>query len=381
MKKSILYLTTRPISPPWSEASKNIAYELARKINNFDIIVLTRNNTSKTIDLADSVQQAPVYGNEKFSFSTAIKVFLLLIRKGDIGLIHQISNPSLFKSRLIKFFTKTRKIKVIKTLPTMKVLDGEPKKLRKALDADIVITYSKFSDRKLKNIGVKNTRMIYPGINLNKYSPRKISRKTMKSYGLKQGDFVITFPGEYLRLGSIDAIYEAVLNLSANHKISSFKFIFACRIRSNDDQIKKTQLISLFESRGVMSSVVFIDLVDDMPSLFNASDLIIYPVEKMIAGKFVIPLVILEAMACGKPVIVSSIPEFSELKNGNNLMIVPTGDAEALTNMIEHCYLNPESRVKTGASAQAYIRSFFDSEKIIPEYKKLYSDLLGSENA
>ena len=89
------------------------------------------------------------------------------------------------------------------------------------------------------------------------------------------------------------------------------KFLFACRIKNDADAKKKELVKRKLKEAGALNSVRFSDTFSDMPKLYNLADIITFPVSNM-AGKFDVPLVIIEAYACGKPVILSDLPAFKE---------------------------------------------------------------------
>ena len=77
-----------------------------------------------------------------------------------------------------------------------------------------------------------------------------------------------------------------------------------------------------------------------MPYLYNAADVYVLPsyVEGM-------PLSVMEAMACGKHVIVTSVGNVPVLvKNGVNGIVIPPGKADQLAESIIHLTENPELR-------------------------------------
>jgi phosphatidyl-myo-inositol alpha-mannosyltransferase len=69
-------------------------------------------------------------------------------------------------------------------------------------------------------------------------------------------------------------------------------------------------------------------------------------------------IVLLEAMACGRPVVCSDIPGYREVVDPGGALLVPPGDAGELARMIAALAAEPELRRRMGASncarAQAY---------------------------
>jgi glycosyltransferase involved in cell wall biosynthesis len=70
------------------------------------------------------------------------------------------------------------------------------------------------------------------------------------------------------------------------------------------------------------------------------------------------PLVLLEAMALGKPVVATRIPGIREVvESGRTGVLVPPGDADALVATLRSLVENPELRASLGARARELVKS------------------------
>jgi len=110
---------------------------------------------------------------------------------------------------------------------------------------------------------------------------------------------------------------------------------------------------------------------EDLPYLYNACDVYVLPsyVEGM-------PLSVMEAMACGKPVIVSSVGDLPFMvENGINGIVIPPGNADMLAESIIYLAENPELRKRVG---EKNIRKMakYDWDKIAKQYYSLFSEML-----
>jgi len=89
------------------------------------------------------------------------------------------------------------------------------------------------------------------------------------------------------------------------------------------------------------------------------------------------PYVLLEAMACGTPAVVTNAGGFPELvEDGENGLLVPPGDPIALKNAVEYLLGNPLSAVEMGAKARERVRQQFDTRHIVPEMLGIYREIL-----
>jgi glycosyltransferase involved in cell wall biosynthesis len=241
--------------------------------------------------------------------------------------------------------------------------------LSKILFGDLIVTYSDFSKNKLLSMGFNNVTTIHPGIDLNTYKPVDNARKALKELNIGSGDFVITYPGEYVRLGATDLLVDIIPELAK--RIDNLKFIFACRIKNQADATKKSEVKNILESKGLMDKIIFTDTLKDMASLYNSSDVIVFPVSSM-AGKFDVPLAVIESMACAKPVIVSNLAVLNEFTNNDNALVMKEVSSGELLNIIQRLYENPSVRESVSKSAIDYVSNNFSISSVAESYERLY---------
>ncbi|HCP08800.1 MAG TPA: hypothetical protein DIT25_03325 [Candidatus Moranbacteria bacterium] len=213
-------LVTRPIAPPWDEASKNFAYFLAKNVKDIRFGLLTKGSVS---DLSDNVAQHPIYTSSSLNlkFSQKIKLLKLVSLRKEYDVLHFMLTPAKLNSWAFKNFVVNKKIKTIQTVATLREDLFSDSDFKKILFADLIITYSDHAKNKLESLGFPNVKRVYPGIDLEYYKPMKVrggSTATMevkppllKKWNINPEDFVVTYPGEYVRLGCTDDIVNMIL--------------------------------------------------------------------------------------------------------------------------------------------------------------------------
>lgn len=123
---------------------------------------------------------------------------------------------------------------------------------------------------------------------------------------------------------------------------------------------------------GLSNHVFFLGVRDDIPSLLASSD--IFVLSSDWEG---MPLVVIEAMAAGKPVIatcVGAIPEM--VTDGTTGILVPARDKQALARAILHLARNNKERQRLGETAKGRAFEEFDISRAAREYEALYLRIL-----
>jgi glycosyltransferase involved in cell wall biosynthesis len=118
--------------------------------------------------------------------------------------------------------------------------------------------------------------------------------------------------------------------------------------------------------------VTFVGATDDVVSYLRAADLLVLPSQaEGMSG------VILEAMACGLPIIATDVPGNRELlgADGTVGMLVPPGEASGLAEAMGCLAGSPERRRTLGGNARAMALERFDIQRVATEYLSLYASL------
>lgn len=372
-KHKKVLLATRPLVPPWDEASKNFAYFLGREVKNYYLTLLTARQLLK--DLPESTRQEPVFSGGRFNLKTKMELLGYLFKaRANFDITHYLFTPTKFNATLIKTFLKPTKGKTLQTAATLRDDLYSAKDLRKIFFADKVVVYTELSKKKLENLGFPNVTRVYPGIDLELYRPQAKSEDLLKQFGYSKKEFIVAYPGEYSRLGATDLIAKTFLDFFSKNPGTNVRFIFACRIKNQADTDKKQEIHKLFAEAGLLQYVTFCDTLSDMSAFYNTCDLIIFPVANL-NGKFDVPLVIIEAYACGRPVILSDLAQFQEFANRDICVTIPQNSEEQLIKSVLYLKENPKERERLSLSARRFVKDHFDIKNTAKQYEELYENL------
>ncbi len=374
MPKKVL-LATRPLVPPWDEASKNFAYFLGREVRNHELTLLT--TKEKLIGLPETVTEEPIFESNHLDLSAKLNLFRYLRKmRKNFDITHYLFTPTKQNSTLIKLLAKPTHGKTLQTIATLREDLYSPEELRSMLFADHLIVYTDLTKEKLEKLGFNNVSRIYPGIDLELYRPTGKNQNVLDTYHLSPEDCFIIYPGEYTRLGATDILTEAFIEYFTQHLESRVKFLFACRIKNEVDAKKREALRKIVTEKGLADKILFDEnnATFDMPALYNTADLVLFPVENL-RGKFDVPLVIIEAYACGKPVILSDLPQFREFTNSDICVTIPKDSKEKLLESVAYLSQNEAERMRLGEKARRFVKDHFDLKNTAKQYEEVYSSL------
>ena len=135
----------------------------------------------------------------------------------------------------------------------------------------------------------------------------------------------------------------------------------------------RASLEHLCAALQITDSVRFVGTRRDIPDLLAMMDLFVLP-----SRNEGMPISILEAMSCGKPIIATDVGSVaSVVLNGENGFIVAQDDSSMLARHIIHLLKNDSMRLAYGQRSRKMIEDSYDKHYTMTKYLKLYSQCLG----
>lgn len=129
----------------------------------------------------------------------------------------------------------------------------------------------------------------------------------------------------------------------------------------------------LVADAGLTAHFIFTDHRDDVDRLVTAMDVCV--LATFAEG---LPLVILEAMARGKPFVATSVGGIPEIiADGRTGLLVPLGDAPALARALLALLDDPARAAEIGAAGQAHVERFFGRPAFQGRVRALYEEVAG----
>lgn len=210
----------------------------------------------------------------------------------------------------------------------------------------------------LKEIFNKKAVNVGTGVDINKFHPLQSIRNRNNLKILSVG---VLFP--YRRYEDLISAVGMVLkrNFNISVTIVGNPILYPAYAQRLHFLVKRKRLIDYIQ---------FIDSVNEQKiiELYQGHDIFIWPCDRNTYG-----LAVIEAMACGLPVIVSNTTGVAEiLEENKTALIIPPQRPDLLADKIIFLINNPEKRIKIGKNAREFVENNLTWENFTTKMEKLF---------
>jgi hypothetical protein len=354
---------SKPVVPPFDDGSKCLVRDIAGALRIAEPTVMVSPGGGS---LGARVHREHVYGvASRFAPSGNALAFNRLMFGEPLDLWHFVFAPNAASSSAAHVAIRSRRArgwagKVVQTVAS------KPRAFSRTLFfGDRVVALSEWTRERLLGAGLCDAivRVIPPCV--REPSPRASREETRERLGVGSGPLIV-YPGDlHVSSGASTVALAAAEVLRA---VPGARFVFACRPKGKDVGAHEADLLAAL--RGLEAYVHIVGHVDDMHGLLLAADVVAFPVDDL-RGKIDLPIVLLEAMALGKPLVLASGGPLDELPG----VRVPPGDAAALAQaLIDLCH-HDAARKAQGALGRETWEHRHTPDVVAAQHDALYAEL------
>lgn len=246
-------------------------------------------------------------------------------------------------------------------------------KERAAAGADVFVVHTERSRRMLDIERVSPDRIVHikPGVNTESFSPGKGDRS---AFGLRDDEFVILFVGWMLPRKGIDFLVLALRELVNDRDLAKFKFRLAV-VGSGPGRDRVERLL---DRTNLQDYCTFTGPItyDRMPEAYRMADVFVLPSIATPEWQEQFGMSLIEAMACGTPVVSTlsgAIPEMT----GDRAVLCQPNDFVSLFEALKELALSPEKRAAMGEAGRAHAVAHFGLDDYAANLAKVYESLAG----
>jgi glycosyltransferase involved in cell wall biosynthesis len=206
-------------------------------------------------------------------------------------------------------------------------------------------------------------KVIYNGINPDNYSTEK-TKSLRDEFGFTRDDLIIGFVGRLSVQKGIKYMLEAFRIVS--QKFDNIKLLIVGK-----GELEKF-IIEFINENNLQKKILLGGFREDIPDIMRTIDVLLLP--SLWEG---FGIVLIEAMASGKPCVatdISSIPEI--ISDGLNGFLVPPENSEGLAKALINLISNKELAEKFEKEGLQIVNERFTMKRMADEYEKLFLQMI-----
>ncbi len=202
---------------------------------------------------------------------------------------------------------------------------------------------------------------IYNGVDLKRFEGLKDGRRLRAELNIPQDGLIIGMVGRFSFEKDYETFFEA-----AGKVCESLDSVYFVAV-GEGPRLKELQ-----EKAAGQNNIIFTGLRRDVPALIRAFDIGV-----LSSHNEGCPNVVLEYMACSKPVVASSVGACPELiVNGETGFLVPAGDVLGMADKLAALLQNKSLRERMGEKGRKRVEEHFSSRLLAQNIEQVYGALL-----
>lgn len=366
---SILFVS-KPIAPPWNDSGKNLVRDLARGLTRHQATLMVRPGSDAD---AGAALSTPVYAAHSGGFAPGLsdqaRVFSHLLTARGHALWHFFFAPNPKSNLAGRISTSLRGKRAVHTI------SSAPRDVRAIvpqLFAEQNVVLSRHTEQRFLDAGLSPSRLVRIAPAIEPLTPKTdAERDSLRSLvGLPSGVPLLVYPGD-LEFGEGGTLaVESMGSLAAK----GVHLAMACRTKTPRAKAAEGLLREQVKRAGFDRQVHWLGETSHIHALLATADVVCLASTDLYA-KMDYPLVLLEAMSLGRPVIVAKGSAAAEIAEGDAaIAIEPTGEALASATTT---LLDDMTHVRAlGARAVAAVQQRYSHRVMASAYEALYDRML-----
>jgi glycosyltransferase involved in cell wall biosynthesis len=227
----------------------------------------------------------------------------------------------------------------------------------------------------LEGVPEQKIKVQIPGVDLQRFRPAPKDDQLLRRFRCSPNDLIIFFVANLCReKGVFDLVYAFRRVVDRLGKERQLKLLLGGRGREETRISELIRRLQLEDSARLIGSFPY----SSVPQLHNIADIFVLPSIPTSTWQEQFGYVLVESMACGKPVISTlsgTIPEVV----ADAGVLVPPNDFFSLANALEDLISDEKKRAELGQRGRRRAEEVFDSRRVALELKNHYQALLSNE--
>lgn len=250
------------------------------------------------------------------------------------------------------------------------------KKLKETVrrQADLFIAITKKAKDALVQEGVSPEKIIVQpmGVDIDRFSPAPADEELIKKLSIDRKKIIILFSGRLVKEKGIFELLEAAkILISESNSLKRMPFFILAGAGT-----EKNAVLSKISKEGLTGFIVILDKLpyNEIHKLYNICNIFVLPSKATKKWEEQFGMVLVEAMACGKPVVSTESGSIPEVIQDAGLLCQP-GNAESLAEKFKPLINNESLRKELGEKARKLALERYNCKKIAESLAEIYLGL------
>ena len=370
MSEPRVLFVSKPIAPPWNDGSKNLVRDVAAHLVRARATVMA---TADAPEVGPRVAVDPVYrsaGRFAPAASANARVVFRLAFGDAHDIWHFVFAPNPLSSTVARAASRGRRAtgwngKIVQTVASA------PRFFERAANwifGDVVVALSEHTRGRLIGAGVSADRIrVIPPCARPPSGGHDLA-DVRKRHRLGDGPIVL-YPGDYEVSQGAQTVAAATAEIAK--AAPGATIVFACRKKTSAAGDAQKLVEEEISRQGLTHRTVHLGEVKDMGELLAVASVVAFPVDDLY-GKVDLPLVLLEAMALGLPIIVARGGPLEALDFAR---FVEPGDGPGLAAHVIELLRHPDAARRLGGDARRVYDARYTPEAVAARYDDLDEEL------
>ncbi len=306
--------------------------------------------------------------------ASSIRNLYNLIKVKDIKLVHLNSTVAAIYGSLAAKWAKVPSITHLHNVFQKKRLDELLLSIYQWINTKYLTSYSIAVSESVKETVkhlTSNIEVVYNGVDISKFTP-EISREGFrKRYQIPLNISVVGTIGAVVKRKGIRVFVEAAVDILK--VVPNVKFIIVGGALTQEEGTYRDKIEELVIKLNLQEKIIFTGFIENVPEAIAAMDILVFP--SIEPEGF--PLGIIEALACGKPVIATDINAHLEIiQHGINGLLIEINNKTALSKAVITLLTDKEKAKEMGRQGRKIVEEKFTIQKNIAAIEKIYEKLI-----
>jgi alpha-1,6-mannosyltransferase len=218
----------------------------------------------------------------------------------------------------------------------------------------MVLAPSQYIAQKLSSMGIRRVRYQPLGVDTKTFSPERFDNNLRSRLGLPEETRLLIYAGRFTREKDLPLLIQAVERLGSPYHLL---------IVGDGCKLPRSSRVTHLHFQHDTS---------DLATLIASCDVLIHPGAQETFG-----LIVLEAMACGIPVVGMKAGGVAELIDDDTGITVQHGSLKELMDGISAIY--ECDLAKMGINARRKVQEQYDWDRIMPQFLSQYASLFSTQ--